>query len=184
MELIDQSVVTAKKRMFHLLLCACALLCQTLELLAGKLELPQPAKEQRIVPATAAPLPSVAAAAAEEAPPSAAAPGPSADVSAGVTLRQRWFFTGPGHPLHHVEDGLRNGCKCQVGDAHESHNFDTKFYLLHTDTHLLHTRKHLLLLTTSHPLHTVSDLIHIRPYLLHTDSCIQDLMMCNHWDVY
>lgn len=94
-------------------------LIQTLELLAGKLELPQPAKEQQVVPA--APASAVESSAAEQqqqqdgseargAAPAAAA----ADVTAGVVLRQRWFFTGPGHPLHYVEDGLRNGCKCQV----------------------------------------------------------------------
>jgi hypothetical protein len=31
-----------------------------------------------------------------------------------VILRQRWFYTGPGHPLHHVEEGLRHGCNCEV----------------------------------------------------------------------
>lgn len=34
--------------------------------------------------------------------------------AAGIVLRQRWYFTGPGHPLHTIEEGLREGCVCQV----------------------------------------------------------------------
>jgi hypothetical protein len=38
----------------------------------------------------------------------------SGAAAAAVMLRQRWFYTGPGHPLHHIEDGLRHGCNCEV----------------------------------------------------------------------
>jgi hypothetical protein len=31
-----------------------------------------------------------------------------------VVLRRRWYFTGPGHPLHGIEEALREGCVCQV----------------------------------------------------------------------
>eukprot|EP00879_Flechtneria_rotunda_P005819 GHRR01006123.1.p1 GENE.GHRR01006123.1~~GHRR01006123.1.p1 ORF type:complete len:1000 (+),score=452.54 GHRR01006123.1:320-3001(+) len=52
------------------------------------------------IPATAASSPNAAAAAAAS--------------TSGVVLRQRWFYTGPGHPLHRVEEGLRQGCACEV----------------------------------------------------------------------
>jgi len=34
--------------------------------------------------------------------------------AAGIVLRRRYYFTGPGHPLHTIEEGLREGCVCQV----------------------------------------------------------------------
>jgi hypothetical protein len=35
-------------------------------------------------------------------------------VASVPVLRQRWYFTGPDHPLHPVEDAVRRGCPCQV----------------------------------------------------------------------
>ncbi|KAF8062721.1 hypothetical protein HT031_004051 [Scenedesmus sp. PABB004] len=121
---------------------------ETLQLLAGRLELPPPATEQHAVPAAPAVAAEAAEGAAEEDAPAAAAAAAElaepaqepeaggedaggnggedagsgeraapAAPSSGVVLRQRWFFTGPGHPLHRVEEGLRHGCDCEVCGA-------------------------------------------------------------------
>jgi hypothetical protein len=46
-----------------------------------------------------------------------AAAAAAAAVLSGVVLRRRWYYTGPGHPLHAIEEALREGCICQVGST-------------------------------------------------------------------
>ena len=47
----------------------------------------------------------------------AGAGGGGVDVSSGLVLRRRWYYTGPNHPLHAIEEALREGCVCQVGQG-------------------------------------------------------------------
>ena len=62
----------------------------------------------------AAPVEGANAAAAAAAAAGAGGGGGGSSVD-GLVLSRRWYYTGPNHPLHAVEEGLREGCVCQVG---------------------------------------------------------------------